>query len=185
MDEILYTALKNGDLDTIEDLFSHGTNIETVIAGECTPLQLACCFNHLNIVQYLCSQGANIECKDNDGYTPLHFSSEEGYFDIVQFLCSQGANIGCLANFNKLNKGKKDAYKIKCAPILLACLNGRKEVYDFLKPYDNETNYFLYSFILDTNSEKLSEHVWENTEHVKCSNNYALKNFEWYKCSNK
>eukprot|EP00439_Symbiodinium_sp_Y106_P023855 s1984_g2.t3 len=57
-----------------------------------TPLRLASCNGHVEIVRLLLEAGADKDLADNDGYTPLISASSRGHVEIARLLLEAGAN---------------------------------------------------------------------------------------------
>ena len=83
----LLSAAQDGDLALVEQAMQNGANLESTDNLGKTPLHLACCNGHLDVVRYLLtSHGANLEATDNNGKTPLHLACWNGHLDVVQDL---------------------------------------------------------------------------------------------------
>lgn len=64
-------ASKIGDLEALDAIKEMGSNLSLGDYDGRTPLHIASCEGHLNVVQYLLSQGATVYAKDRYGDTPL------------------------------------------------------------------------------------------------------------------
>lgn len=92
LNNTLITASKNGYLQIVEYLISHGAQIDFM---ESYAFRLASRNGHIETVKYFINLGINIEVLDNYA---LRFSSSNGHFQIVKILISNGANIVCRKN---------------------------------------------------------------------------------------
>ena len=72
-------------------MISNKVKIDFAI-DSCTPLAIACLFDHIEAVDLLIKNGANIEIKDENGRTPLFRAALRGNTEIVKLLLSYGAN---------------------------------------------------------------------------------------------
>ena len=73
-----FEACKDGDLQIVKEyLESKTVDIEDKDDSRCTPLLLASCCGHTEIVKLLLECGANLESRD--GYSSLNFASWRGY----------------------------------------------------------------------------------------------------------
>src|SRR3989338_7549375 len=83
----MYEACKNGDLNTIKYLVSHGVDIRY---DDDYVVRLASKYGHLEVVKYLVEQGADIRAYDDDS---VGMASKNGHLEVVKYLVSQGADI--------------------------------------------------------------------------------------------
>lgn len=61
-------------------------------AGLASPLHMAACSGHLEVVRLLCDSGCDKNQADGTGATPLHIASCRGHSDVVKLLCAAGAD---------------------------------------------------------------------------------------------
>ena len=126
LDNELYDATKNGDLEKVKECLTNGANVNITQDFGLTPLMWAAGAahkGHLEIVKLLVEHGADIEAKDsNAGYTALIFAAKREEYssgfrmvaidtfsimggnttqlEIVKYLVEQGANINARSSYN-------------------------------------------------------------------------------------
>ncbi|MBR5599125.1 MAG: ankyrin repeat domain-containing protein [Alphaproteobacteria bacterium] len=86
LDEALFKAVKNADLESVKSLLEQGASIDAQNSKGMTPIMVAVNeFNHIytnfdksnkfhELSMYLISQNANLLIKDNDGATVGHYA---------------------------------------------------------------------------------------------------------------
>lgn len=90
----LMQAVRQADLQMIEDALSNGSDVDEVINGD-TPLLLAIRNGKVEVVDYLLNSGADIE-KATAYYnwrTPLMFALRNSNDDVVNLLIKSGADV--------------------------------------------------------------------------------------------
>ncbi|XP_043118144.1 60 kDa lysophospholipase-like [Puntigrus tetrazona] len=92
MPTLACTAAKNGDTETLEDIREMGTDLNKANYDGRTPLHIAACEGHLNVVEYLLSKRATIYSKDRFGDTPLRNAIRLRHKDVVELLRKSGAH---------------------------------------------------------------------------------------------
>lgn len=85
-------AAKIGDLEAIVALKEMGSNLCLGDYDGRTPLHIAACEGHLNLVQYLLGNGATVYAKDRYGDTPLCNAVRFRNKDVVMLLRKTGAH---------------------------------------------------------------------------------------------
>nr|XP_046269115.1 60 kDa lysophospholipase isoform X2 [Scatophagus argus] len=85
-------AAKIGDIEALEALKEMGSNFSLCDYDGRTPLHIAACEGHLNVVKYLLSYGATVYAKDRYGDTPLCNAVRFRHKDVVQLLRKTGAH---------------------------------------------------------------------------------------------
>uniref|UniRef100_A0A3Q3VKH0 asparaginase n=1 Tax=Mola mola TaxID=94237 RepID=A0A3Q3VKH0_MOLML len=85
-------AAKIGDIETLEALKQMGSNFCLDDYDGRTPLHIAACEGHLNVVNYLLSHGVTVYAKDRYGDTPLCNAVRFRHRKIVQLLRQTGAH---------------------------------------------------------------------------------------------
>ncbi|XP_069391207.1 60 kDa lysophospholipase isoform X3 [Paralichthys olivaceus] len=85
-------AAKIGDIEALEALKEMGTNLCLGDYDGRTPLHIAACEGHLNVVEYLLSHGATVYAKDRYGDTPLCNAVRFRHKEVVKLLRKTGAH---------------------------------------------------------------------------------------------
>ncbi len=85
---ILYYAIKLGNLPFVEQLIKKGALVEY---NHATPLHLAAGFGKPDLIAYCLSQGISLEATDERGRTPLYYAAKYAEPAISLFLLDQGA----------------------------------------------------------------------------------------------
>ncbi|XP_039994041.1 60 kDa lysophospholipase isoform X2 [Xiphias gladius] len=85
-------ASKIGDIDALEALKEMGSNLCLGDYDGRTPLHIAACEGHLDLVQYLLGHGATVYAKDRYGDTPLCNAVRFRHKEIVNLLRKTGAH---------------------------------------------------------------------------------------------
>ena len=106
---LLFKAVKNGELDTVKNLISFFQAEPSFVSGvhgnaKTTALHLACRLAKFDLVLYLLEQNADINIQNCFGNTPLHVAIENGPQNgrlICKLLVEWGANVR-IVNKNKL-----------------------------------------------------------------------------------
>ena len=93
MDEALWQAAHDGNIDIVEILLAAGANVN---AFDDQPLRYAAWGGHTDIVQLLLEYGANIH-KRNE--LALRWTVIRGHSDIVELLLKSGANVHAKNDF--------------------------------------------------------------------------------------
>ena len=88
-----------------------------------TPLHVACCEGHDEIVRFLIDKGVPVEPTTRSVDTPLTLACWAGHCEIVRVLHAAGAD---------LNRGTTDG-KPESTPYALAFRQGRREVVEYLQ----------------------------------------------------
>ena len=91
----LHHAAKTGNLERVKLLLlEQGFDKEKADnRGNNTPLNLAACNGHIEVVRFLVEQGAHKETTDCYGMTPLNNAVRNGHLDVARYLLEQGANM--------------------------------------------------------------------------------------------
>ncbi|MCG8624912.1 MAG: ankyrin repeat domain-containing protein, partial [Proteobacteria bacterium] len=123
----LYVAIQNNDKICTEILVKFGANVNkhliTIDADDneidMTPLILASCLNHTEIVQILLDANASVNEKAHDGMNALMFAVANKSFNCVTMLINNGASVN---NTDQLNT----------SPLMIAANNCYVEMIDAL-----------------------------------------------------
>lgn len=111
----LLSAVKNGDLKTVETLVAACASLEARDTENLTALMLAAKKGYTEIASKLIIAGANVSAKDKYGWTPLSHASDNGHVALVRLLIANGAaknqqNLGELF-VSAVFKGNKEMAK--------------------------------------------------------------------------
>ncbi|XP_048029317.1 60 kDa lysophospholipase-like [Megalobrama amblycephala] len=79
-------AAKIGDTDTLEAIREMGSDLNTADYDGRSPLHVAACEGHLNVVEYLLNEGADVDAIDRFGHTPLHNAKHFRHDDVAELL---------------------------------------------------------------------------------------------------
>jgi len=95
INEQLYAASKEGDVDKVTELLDHGTHTESTNGYDSTwtPLLISARHGHDEIVALLLDRCANIEHTNAFGHTALTLSCFHGHLTTSGILIKRGANI--------------------------------------------------------------------------------------------
>ncbi|KAG9336555.1 hypothetical protein JZ751_002902 [Albula glossodonta] len=85
-------ASKIGDIEALDAIREMGSNLSMEDYDGRTPLHIAACEGHLNVVQYLLGHGATVYAKDRYGDTPLRNAVRFRHKDVVKLLRQTGAH---------------------------------------------------------------------------------------------
>ncbi|WP_353283954.1 ankyrin repeat domain-containing protein [Wolbachia endosymbiont (group A) of Lypha dubia] len=145
LDKKLLSAVKNGDLNKVEDFISQGSSLEVKDSNGNTLLHYASQNDHLEVVEYLVKKGASLKAKNKDGKTPLDLAVHKNYISIIKFLKKTHLDLDkkllAVANGDDLNRVKalvsqgasleaKD--NSNNTPLHSACNNGHVKVVEYL-----------------------------------------------------
>ncbi len=87
----LHAAARDGYLEEVRLLISHGADVNAVAFGQ-TPLHMAAWGGNIEVVKLLAANGAKIDARDNWEITPLCLAAAGGRADVVTFLIANGAD---------------------------------------------------------------------------------------------
>lgn len=103
---LFFIAAKNGNVDGMAVLLSHGVGVNIQNEEGWTALKVAAAYGRMQMVLFLMANGADLDIQDQKGWTPLMSAVNEGNFNCAQFLIDHGADV------LKKDKEGKDAYSI-------------------------------------------------------------------------
>lgn len=89
----LQKAVRDNDIQKVNDLLNNGANINEKTLKGMTPLSLAVLQNNDTMVDFLLQRGANINIQTNTGSTPIHLAVFYRLNNIVKLLIDRGANL--------------------------------------------------------------------------------------------
>ena len=94
----LFAAIRQGNMNTVEELITKGADVNVTNAIKQTPLHEAAFFRRRQITALLLTKGAKINAKDMHGMTPLHAATLAGAKQIATFLIANGADVNAKDN---------------------------------------------------------------------------------------
>ncbi|MGL9761743.1 MAG: ankyrin repeat domain-containing protein [Wolbachia sp.] len=86
LDEKLLSAVKNDDLNEVEDLVGQGASLKAKDSNNSTLLHYASCNINLKVVEYLIEKGADLKAKDSNGKTPLDLATGKNCTNTIESL---------------------------------------------------------------------------------------------------
>ncbi|XP_069590463.1 60 kDa lysophospholipase isoform X2 [Ranitomeya imitator] len=86
-------AAKTGDINALEAIRDMGANLSSEDYDGRTPLHVACCEGHYQVVQYLLNNGATVYAKDRYGDTPLMNAVKFRQVEVIKLLRQTGAHL--------------------------------------------------------------------------------------------
>lgn len=95
----LMRACKEGRLDIVDELLTHGVDLAVSNIDGCNALWLACYNGHPGLLQRLIDAGIEIDRQNGNGATCLMYVSSNGKADLVKLLLTNGAD-PTLRNFD-------------------------------------------------------------------------------------
>ncbi|MBQ4875150.1 MAG: ankyrin repeat domain-containing protein, partial [Rickettsiaceae bacterium H1] len=96
-------------------LIDSGANVNAKGRLNRTPLFLAVCNGHTEIVKALIDAGVDVDAQDGFNWTALMYVAREGNSDIAKLLIDSGANVNAKGRLNR-------------TPLFLAVCNGHTEI---------------------------------------------------------
>ena len=92
LDQALYEASKDGDLEQMTALISAGANANAIIPGDGSPLMGAASAGHMAAVRFLLDRGADPNLAVSGDGTALIVAARAGRTEIAAFLLDRGAD---------------------------------------------------------------------------------------------
>jgi ankyrin repeat protein len=86
-------AIRNRDLDTVQELIRQGADVNATTSNGGTPLHYAAESGQYPLTRLLLQQGADVHILFQEDWTPLHFAAKRGHVDIANLLISHGAAV--------------------------------------------------------------------------------------------
>ncbi|XP_048251786.1 uncharacterized protein LOC124123099 [Haliotis rufescens] len=117
-DTLLHAASEGGNIDIVRHVIGD-FDINTRGWNGHTPLMLAVCGGHKDVVDFLVDYGADVHMVDNDGDSLLHLACEKGNLKMVKHVVSY-SNINLIDNFG-------------WTPLTMAAVGGKFAVFKYLK----------------------------------------------------
>ena len=99
-DAKLIQAVKDGDLQTVQDLLTDGVEVNAKDYDGKTALGWAAYKGHTEIVKLLLEKGADVNAKTNKGVTALMQAAEQNHFEITKLLLAKDADINAKTTDN-------------------------------------------------------------------------------------
>lgn len=93
VDEELFYAVDDNDLQRVQKLVAGGSDVNTKVLNRQAPLYVAAQRGYVHIAKVLISNGAKLDIKNSYGGTPLHEAVLRGHKEMVELLLSAGADI--------------------------------------------------------------------------------------------
>ncbi|MEO1233869.1 MAG: ankyrin repeat domain-containing protein [Myxococcota bacterium] len=131
VDQALFEAAEEGDLERIESLLAKGADADAVISGDGSPLIAAARHGHAAAVERLLDAGADPNLGVPGDGTPLINASAHGREDVIRQLVRGGASVdaGIRQDGN---------------PLISAALRGRVETAELLLSLGANPNAYVY-----------------------------------------
>ncbi|XP_052799836.1 ankyrin repeat and SOCS box protein 11-like [Mya arenaria] len=95
---LLYTAVLQQRVDKVDDLISHGANVNLCDLRKVSPLMVACRLGNEQLVKILVRNAANINLRDCIGESALYLACEKYHTTIVRYLIEYGASVNIVTN---------------------------------------------------------------------------------------
>ena len=99
-DAKLIQAVKDGDLQTVQDLLTNGVEVNAKDYDDKTPLGWAAYKGHTEIVKLILEKGADVNAKTNKGITALMLAAEQNHMEIAKLLLANDADINAKTTDN-------------------------------------------------------------------------------------
>ncbi|XP_052675118.1 serine/threonine-protein phosphatase 6 regulatory ankyrin repeat subunit B-like [Crassostrea angulata] len=119
-----FTAIVNGDMETLSFLIGH-SDVNLASEDGRTALMIAVEMNDMSMVKKLIKSGARVDSKDNSGKTPLLLALENGNFNIAEYLIKHGSDVNEVDHLGQsalLFVANADCYgSSKIVKILICC----------------------------------------------------------------
>lgn len=115
----LINAIKDGNVDKVNQLLAAGADVNYEAKKGFTPLFVASYFGNIEVVKLLLAKGADVNKALPDGATALMVASQKGYAEVVKLLLVKGADVN-----QALTNG--------ATALLMASENGHTEVVELL-----------------------------------------------------
>jgi len=88
----LVWSLKNGDLDSVKELFeTEKVDVNALLDGR-SPLHYAADYGQQDVIRYLITKGANVNAVDKHGISALLAAIWEGHTECVRLMIDSGAD---------------------------------------------------------------------------------------------
>lgn len=98
----LRKASATGDIDRVNQLLNHGTNVNSVSRNGDTALMRAAKNGQAETVQILLNHGADVNFVNIHGRTALLDAIKEGYTTITQTLLAHGADVNYVVEYSEV-----------------------------------------------------------------------------------
>lgn len=110
-------AAMNGDLETMNYLYSLNADVSAACGENETALHFAAKEGYISAMQFLLDHGAHPDAKNNDAWTPLHHAVWNGHASLISCLVEHKADInapdslGWMPLHRALDRGKDGCVK--------------------------------------------------------------------------
>lgn len=109
----------------------HLTNIFVTDRYDDNALNMAVCYNKINLVKLLLSKGFDINQKGQGGDTPLHSAVAYNYYEMTKLLLDHGANI------DLINDDKQTPYQVAIGggrKLIIKLIENHQDTLDIKEP---------------------------------------------------
>lgn len=134
----IFNAIKSDDMEAVKKFLKPDFDINATDSKQNTPLHIASCLGHEQIINLLLDHGANINCIDAQQLTPLQRVCKNNMATVASLLLKRGANINYAASYEN-------------TPIQIACENNSSSTVEQLLKFGAKGNldhlFFLASYL--------------------------------------
>ena len=110
---LMYSAVKNGYLELVEELLKHSTDVNILFNAACRngykPLHVAIRYRQKEVAELLLSYGADVNAPDETGRTAIFYATEKADLEMTELLLTNKANVK--DNPELLNDAVRDGHR--------------------------------------------------------------------------
>lgn len=132
----LVEALNDGDMAQARHLIERGADVNTMVAGDGTPLVIAARYGDTAFAQYLIERGANVNQPAPGDGNPLIMAAMHGHLEMAQLLVRNGADV------NGIVRGDE-------TPLINAARSNRLDIASFLIAQGADVNLSVIAPVID------------------------------------